>query len=204
MDESYVPTYAGTMTLDLSDGDTGWQCDYQAACTSPAGIAPPPNGAAYPNAPETIMARTGWSHQGYLWDTWPDSQTTFQEKDTLFFEQGHVIDFAETTDAERQEFLSLWHMPQTVAEWGDGEAQLNSAPGTSPPMDQFALAYSACAMFPVITTNNAALALDDAQIHYPGLWIPAYSFNKVAIRQALATERETCSLFRQIAASYGT
>lgn len=121
MNDSYMPTYNGTVTLDTEfDGQCG-QVSGAVGCTT----------ATPPNFTVGIVARS------------PEL-----DRQTLLYEQAHVLDLAYLTAVERSELLALWRRPmpagKTVAQvWWAEETHYWGQPVMG---EWFAADYSLCAL----------------------------------------------------------
>lgn len=129
MNNSYMPTYSGPMVLDMS----GACPPLAAGCTS--GTAFTPVGSNEETMPETSIVTSE-----------PDY------KQTLLYEQAHVIDFRYLTDPERQAFLTLWHVALPAGEsieqfWWQGEDRFLTANPVPVMGEWFSEDYLLCATY---------------------------------------------------------
>jgi len=115
-----VPTYRGTVTLNLSPS-AATICFGASGCTAAQdGNAPP----------EITLATNAQAFRG--------SDTP---RETLLYELGHVFDFEYLTNADRRAFLRLWGMRRSVSSWWAGEAH----PSFAVPGERFSEYYLDCA-----------------------------------------------------------
>lgn len=148
MNNSYMPTYQGSMVLDLNLTNTGcgsFGLGITAGCTGSSAFAPVD--AAFQNLPETALNVTslmGESHAGFMRDA----------KWELLYEQAHVIDAAYLTADDRAAFAAMWHQPvptgMPVDEWwwyGEDEG----GDPLSTVGEWFAYDYMICAVWPKLT-----------------------------------------------------
>jgi hypothetical protein len=136
MNEDQLPSYPGSMTVDVSQADSDTYCSWTTdgiavlGCTGSIGFTP----GASPASPETIIN-----------PIYGDAASA----QTLLYEQGHVIDFAYLTDPERGAFMHLFGVGGLATltvqqQWWQGEAQLAT---TNPPGEQFSEFYKRGAGF---------------------------------------------------------
>ena len=158
INEAQVPTYPGTMILDAST-----RTAYRVCATG---------GCSAPPAP------CFWSScgQGYP-ETWLLTDDT---RDGLYYEQGHIVDFMLTTDADRARFMRIWRLPGTVADWWKDE-YLFTASHVHPPGEVWSAAYELCA----VGAGDLG-SIEDAQGRLGmGRW-------------AIRAQRQSCALFRSL------
>lgn len=104
------------MILDTNRSDIATACQGANACT------------------------TGNAGSGYP-ETWI---TPAADADALYYEQGHVMDFAYATDADRKSFMQIWHLPGTTANWWDRDSMVAGDGGQVPPGEFWSSVYAGC------------------------------------------------------------
>lgn len=139
MNDSYMPTYQGSMVLDLSPkggcGSETYGCTAAHAFT--------PTVTTEVSAPETLISLG-------------DTPSTYRRW-ALLYEQGHMIDFCCLTDTDRRDLLTMWGVRsppvgETLDEfWWQGEQTLNQ--GTPVMGEWFSEAYALCALYPAWSWN---------------------------------------------------
>jgi hypothetical protein len=123
MNDSYMPTYNGSMVLDLEAKYGGAPCstdNYSAlGCSySPAFTATAPT--------ETAMPETALDGQWLsLWEPLRIPADRLYDRFVLMYEQAHILDFRMLSDSQRTRILQIWGKPvpsnETVDEyWWDG------------------------------------------------------------------------------------
>lgn len=199
MNDSYMPTYNGSMVLDLA-GSCG-DLKYTNACTGSSGFTPDlsPSMLAYP---ETVMM----------------PMSAHDERWILLYEQAHVIDDRYLTDAQRAQFLEIWHQPQppagqTMANYWAPVGYTTDPNWLSRPVydEWFADDYQLCAMDAKWTLAVAGGVIDrlpsgsDGYLGIaalPAAWEPKRGkwtpIGRVTARNrwALRTQQRSCGLIR--------
>lgn len=189
LDQSHMPTYAGSMVLDTNL--RGAECDAPGSaidgCTSSVPFAPVA-------ASEIAMPETAVNHMDLL------RQPQDYQRWTLLYEQGHVIDFEYLTDADRAAFLELWNQPQPPAGvamsdyWWSGEDSFTQTSGTVYG-EWFSAAYASCAMYrnwsPWRLPENAVNGTPD----YPG-FSPVFEFRSARERREIRLQDQACGMIR--------
>lgn len=146
MNQSYMPTYNGPMVLDFAANAS--DCGYGGigavrACTANSALTPEAQQAQM--LPETVINITSLiseSHKALLRDSeW-----------LLLYEQAHVVDDRDLTDAEREQFAAMWDRPvpanTPVGQWWMQGAQTNALGALN---EWFAADYMICAVWPKLT-----------------------------------------------------
>lgn len=118
MNEDRMPSYRGTMVLDVSTADVKQYCWSTAAlaCTAPTASQLGACASFVCSDPETVIDPNAGNGQLGWWTL----------RDILFYEQAHVLDFAYLTDPQRESFLQLWGRHQGASAWWANESTLTT------------------------------------------------------------------------------
>jgi hypothetical protein len=139
MNQDRMPSYRGTMLLDVSSQDTRHYCwwgDNAGAFACSAATPATPESGGLAAFPETIIDSYMPAQDSFATSAW-------ELRDTLFYEQAHIVDFNYLTDTKRARLLTFWGLTSTpVSDWWKGDANVYT---NSPPGEMFAEGYRACA-----------------------------------------------------------
>lgn len=187
INKSYMPTYRGTMVLDVvgmpltgcTNAPLILGCTATSAFTDDVDVS-------QASLPETEISAP--PHSDPRW--------------VLLYEQGHVIDFRYLTDSDRFAFLALWRQPPPPSGesmntyWWTGEStgKVQETYG-----EWFSADYALCALYWqwtfAITQHIPGEIISTAEA-YPGLQPTFQNWLSKRLRWEISTQQRSCSLIR--------
>lgn len=144
MNKSYMPTYSGSMVLDLNSSNCGYTgFGTVAACSNRQPFTPV--SPQVQTLPETTLNLSSFINESR-------AALLRHSKWDLLYEQAHIVDFEDLTDEERATFAALWGRPvpagMPVYQWWMQGDQTNAYGALN---EWFAYDYMICAVWPKLT-----------------------------------------------------